>query len=46
MHRFIKTFGKIFTSVVFTVGFFISQGTCYSLYYQPDMPPEMAKKLQ
>ena len=44
MRHFIKSFGKVFASVVFTVGFFLSQGTCYALYYQPNMPSEMAEK--
>ena len=45
MNKFYKSFGKIFASVIFCIGFLVSQGTCYGLYHQPDMPEEMAKKL-
>lgn len=44
MKKLYKSLGQIFASVVFGIGFLISQGTCYALYHQPDMPEEMAKK--
>ncbi len=46
MYKFITSIGKIFVSTIFVIGCFISQGACVSLYYQPDMPPELAKKFQ
>lgn len=44
MNHFVKAFGKIFASIVFTIGIFASQGACFGLYHQPDMPEELAKK--